>query len=175
LAFADSDKNTIGELATAITALGNGWSGTAVSGYSDWPSADLKAIQGAFNAKDATVGLKIHVTELSSYEIEADAGFLIRSAPGQNPFIPPYDDLIWTPGYHNYRVIYNAGFATVPEIIQEACAEWVAALFWQSKRDPGATKTSTSYPSQPTTLPTLGMPEQIRQMIEPYINPRLQL
>jgi hypothetical protein len=43
----------------------------------------------------------------------------------------------WGGGINYWRVIYTAGYATVPEDVQEACAQWVAALFWQSKRDPG--------------------------------------
>ena len=50
----------------------------------------------------------------------------------------------WLPGVNNYRVIYTAGYATVPEDVQEACAEWVAALFWQSKENPAV------YPGLPT-------------------------
>ena len=38
-----------------------------------------------------------------------------------------------------YRVRYTAGYATIPSDVQEACAEWVAALFWQTKDNPAVT------------------------------------
>ncbi|HKQ88599.1 MAG TPA: hypothetical protein VJS43_17710, partial [Candidatus Acidoferrales bacterium] len=43
----------------------------------------------------------------------------------------------WDGGVHHWRVRYSAGYSAVPDDVQEACAQWVAALFWQTKRDPG--------------------------------------
>jgi len=40
--------------------------------------------------------------------------------------------------------IYTAGYATIPEEVQEACAQWVAHLFWQTKENPAV------YPDAPT-------------------------
>ena len=36
----------------AVNALGNGWSAAVVNPYGSWASADLRAVQGALNAKD---------------------------------------------------------------------------------------------------------------------------
>src|SRR5262245_17062499 len=41
---------TVSALATAINAQGNGWEATAAGDYGGWPSADLRALQGALNA-----------------------------------------------------------------------------------------------------------------------------
>jgi hypothetical protein len=43
---------------------------------------------------------------------------------------------VWTPGIDNYRVQYQADYIQIPNDVQEACAEWTAALFWQSKGNP---------------------------------------
>lgn len=64
---------------------------------------------------------------LTDYDVDADAGLLRRDRFGE----------VWSGGVNHYRVIYTAGYATIPADIQEACAEWVAQLFWKTKSDPG--------------------------------------
>jgi hypothetical protein len=49
-------------------------------------------------------------------------------------FVLPYDP-IWPRGLLNFRVQYTAGFATVPEDVQEACAQLVAAYFRLDARE----------------------------------------
>jgi hypothetical protein len=157
---------TLGALATAIAALGNGWSGTvADSRFTNWASADLRAVQGSLNAKDVTAELRIHVNELSDYEIDTNRGLLYRGRW--------YDDegVGWPGGVNYWRAIYTAGFATVPEDVQEACAQWVAALFWQTKRDPGLI--SESIPGAVSRMPKLEMPGVVRRLLGPYVNYRL--
>jgi hypothetical protein len=55
---------------------------------------------------------------------------------------------VWTPGIDNYRVQYQAGYSTIPNDLQEACAEWAAALFWQTKQ-PGRRPRNTTSPRRP--------------------------
>jgi hypothetical protein len=127
-----SGNATLQAVRDAVNALGNGWSARLPdSRYALWPSADLRAIQGALNAKDLEAGLVLHVDEIYDFEVDASRGQLIRENGG------------WTPGVNNYRVIYTAGYSTVPEDVQEACAQWVAALFWATKENPAA------YPTLP--------------------------
>ncbi len=124
---------TVQAVKNAINALGNGWSASIPdSNYSLWPSADLRAIQGALNAKDAQAPLKLHVDEVSDYEIDASRGMLYRECG-------------WGEGVLNYRVIYTAGYSTIPEDVQEACAQWVAALYWETKENPAV------YPDLPSS------------------------
>jgi len=40
---------------------------------------------------------------------------------------------IWNKGYQNYEVVYEAGYAILPDDLVQACAEWVSALFWKAK------------------------------------------
>lgn len=133
---------TLAALATAVNALGNGWSASVVPGHEDRASADLRATQGAFDAKNIHAALRMHINELSQYEVNAERGWLIRGYSD-----PDFEDqgAVWHGGWHYYRIIYTAGFATVPEDVQEAAAEWVAALFWQTKDNPA------SYPELPPT------------------------
>ena len=133
LAFAT--YTTITALNTAINALGSGWSSTiASSTYNNWASADLRAIQGAMGCKDTNAEIRIHTSELTNYEIDDRKGIItmgygVTDFPGEQP--------TWYGGINYWRIIYTAGYETVPEDVQEACAQWTAALFWQTKRDPG--------------------------------------
>src|SRR5262249_61998636 len=63
----------------------------------------------------------------------------------------------WLPGVDNYRVVYTAGYATVPEEVQEACAQWVAHLFWQSKENPAV------HPDSPTSTVAILLDHYRRQ------------
>jgi hypothetical protein len=46
------------------------------------------------------------------------------------------EDLIFPVGINNFRVQYTAGYTTIPESVQQACAMWVAEIFYQAQRDP---------------------------------------
>lgn len=145
---------TLTALATAITALGNGWTASlASSDYANRASADLRALQGALTAKDAAAELTIHLREIADYESDAARGFLVRG-------------IGWPGGAQAWRVIYTAGYSAVPEDVQEACAQWVAALFWQTKRDPGLVQESV--PGSIFRMPHMHLPPSVRLLLEPY-------
>src|ERR1051325_1063290 len=56
-----ADQATLATLATAISALGNGWSATVIDTTDNLrASADLRALQGAFNAMNVNAELKLH-------------------------------------------------------------------------------------------------------------------
>lgn len=147
---------TLNAVKTAVDALGNGWSATVASGYGSWPSADLRPIQGALNAKDIRAELLLHVEERADYSVDADRGFLLRGSG-------------WSAGLGNYRVVYTAGYETVPEDVQEACAEWVAALFWQTKRDPGLSQEAlTGVMARSSALTLHDMPRSVAALLRPH-------
>lgn len=126
---------TITAVATEVDALGNGWDAEAVSGHTLRASADLRQFQGALNAKDMWADLQIHTEELACYSIDSKKGWLYRRGGRWDRCTPSGPDFdVWCAG-EEYRVIYTAGYATVPEDVQEACAQWVARLFWATKRD----------------------------------------
>lgn len=158
LLFATSP--TLTALADAVTALGNGWSAQLVNPDDALrASADLRMIQGALSAKDRDAELLLHVDELSEYAVDAGHGCLLRQPAG------------WCGGPGAWRVIYVAGYAPVPEDVQEACAQWVAALFWQSKRDPGLASESVVGAAARTALQE--PPGSARALLAPYRSLRL--
>jgi hypothetical protein len=165
---------TLAQVAAAVTALGNGWSATVPDpNYANWASADLRAVQGAVTCRNLAVDLLIHVSELTSYDMDAFTGTLYRSPTFDPLWIFPYEQPTWIGGRNYWRVIYTAGYATVPDDVQEACAQWVAVLFWLTKRD--ATIANSFAPvtggSQGTAYAiTLfeQIPGGVKTLIEPY-------
>jgi hypothetical protein len=153
-----ADQVTLTALATAITALGNGWAGSVIDSTMNLrASADLHALQGAFNAKDMDAELSMHTSELSAFSVDVDSGILTRG-----------DGAGWHGGLHHWRVLYRAGYSSVPEDVQEACAQWVANLFWQTKRDPGLT--SEAVTGAGSRVPLREMPINVKLLLGPYRN-----
>lgn len=141
---------TLGDMATAIIALGSGWTAQVVgdsNDYGKWPSQDLYIAPsfgdgtqsvGNLNCRGQFAELKMHTAEFSGYEFDP-RGWLLRTYPFTEPEASPQGDyFVWPVGLNNFRVKYSAGFATIPEGVQEACAEWVAELYWMTYRDPAA-------------------------------------
>jgi hypothetical protein len=156
---------TLGQVKDAVSALGNGWLASLSStDYVNLASADLRAPQGAVNARDQEAPLKLHVMELNEYDIDAARGGLLRGGSGDGlcEEIAP----LWAGGPQYWRIVYTAGFATVPDDVQEACCQWIAALFWQSKRDPGLTQ--EAIPGSVSRSVHHGMPPSVRAMLAPY-------
>lgn len=140
---------TLQGLANNINGLGNGWSaqvvGDSSGDYGLWPSADLyvppsygdgTTSQGNLTARGQYAELKLHTYELAGFQYDP-RGWLLRAIPYTDPELLHPEDLIWPVGISNFRVQYTAGYTTVPEAVQEAAAEWVAALYNVTLRDPG--------------------------------------
>jgi len=131
-----ADDINVAEAAAAVTALGNGWVGAAVAPYGDYPTSDLRALQGSFACKSAPALLKLHAYDLDDFETDDDAGLLYRASGAQWGDEPPGSFLAWPGGRNAYRVIYSAGWSEIPQDVQQACAEWVADLFWSGQERP---------------------------------------
>jgi hypothetical protein len=170
----------------AVNALGNGWSAVG-QGYDQWPAADfycpngisgnagpLPVGQGALTAAGQYAELKIHTYELAGFQIDQRRGWLLRAIPYTDPELVHPEDLVWPTGINNFRVQYAAGYATITEDVQEACAELVGTWFAQRGRDLSlqheALSGSYSY--------TVGahyaqIPERIKALLRPYRNIRV--
>jgi hypothetical protein len=156
-----ADQPTLTALASAITALGNGWSASVLDAANNLrASADLRALQGAFAVAGTFADLKLHTSELSDFSVDAERGCLTRG--GASP---------WDGGLYQWRVIYSAGYSAVPDAVQEACAQWVAQLFWQTKRDVGLA--SEVIPGTVSRVALRDMPGSVRLLLGPYRNWRV--
>lgn len=173
---------TIGAVASAIVALGHGWSAQSIGSspdYALWPSADLyvpqsygygQASAGALTCRGQNAEIKLHTYELAGYQWDA-RGWLLRAIPYTDPELLHPEDLIWPVGIGNFRIQYTAGYQTVPEAVQEACAEWVAQLWYLTQRDPVLTH---QVPASGTAAGwgslTMGnrMPANVAVLLKPY-------
>jgi hypothetical protein len=181
-ALAFATYPTLLALANAVTALGNGWSAQVVgdnSGdYGLWPSADLYVptsygdgvqSQGALTARGQYAEIKLHTYELAGYQWDA-RGWLLRAIPYTDPELLHPEDLIFPVGINNFRVQYTSGYTTVPEAVQEACAEWVSELYWLTQRDPGVSVQAASGVSKLDWLrpDEMAPPRRARALLAPY-------
>jgi hypothetical protein len=143
---------TLTACGVAINALAaQGWQAQVIGdaiNYGSWPSADVywPPAFPTFNAGTTGQGalqcvagsfaeLKMHTYELAGYQWDA-RGWLLRAIPYTDPELLHPEDLVWPTGINNLRIQYTAGYSTIPEAVQEACAEWTAALYFQTSRDP---------------------------------------
>jgi hypothetical protein len=187
---------TINAVATAVNALGNGWTAQIVGDaatqvgqhgdYGLWPSADLYVpnsygdalegvgileSQGAIDARGINAGLLMHTYELQGYQWDA-RGWLLRAIPYTDPEMQHPEDLVWPVGINNFRVQYTAGYTTVPEAVQEACARWVAYAYYLTLRDPllktqvPASGTSSGW--GPNSGPLRVIPDDVAGLLAPY-------
>src|SRR5579883_1671246 len=175
---------TVLAVQNAVNALGSGWS-AAGEGYDAWPAADLycpngisgsagplPAAQGALTAAGQYAELKLHTYELAGYQLDQRRGWLLRAIPYTDPELLHPEDLIWPLGINNFRVQYTAGYTTIPEAVQEACAEWVAVQFFLAARDPGlrTIRVEGSLLQEWTGLDpdTLKPPAVVARLLAPY-------
>jgi hypothetical protein len=179
---------TLSAMATAINGLGNGWSAQYVgdsTNYGSWPSADLYVpgsygdtlegsgvlqSQGAQQCVNGSFAeLKMHTYELAGYQWDS-RGWLLRAIPYTDPELLQPEDLVFPTGINNFRVQYTAGYSTVPEAVQEACARWVAYGYYKAQRDPALVN---QVPSSGTVsgwqVPSTGQPpSDVIELLAPY-------
>lgn len=129
-----SDYPTITQLAGAIAGLGNGWTTQVTNSYGSYPSADLRPLQGAATALQNGAMLELYTEDLPNWggsfvvcdpafgwigdgpgwRLDAESGVLVGQFPA---------------GRQNIRVDYTAGYAEIPDDLQEACAQHVLDLY----------------------------------------------
>jgi hypothetical protein len=157
---------TLNALKAGVDALGSGWTSQVASAYGAWPSADLKGLQGARNAAGRWADLKLHVDELSDYEIDDRLGCLSGTflSGGREP----------AEDFGSLRVQYTAGYATVPEDVQEATAQLVATWFQNRGQHMGLIHESSGgvYAYSRDAYRT-ELPNHIRAILDPYRNYRV--
>src|SRR5207244_11532279 len=124
---------------------------------------DGTSSQGSLTTRGQYAELKLHTYELAGYQFDP-RGWLLRAIPYTDLELLHPEDLIWPVGINNFRVQYTAGYTTIPEAVQEACAQWVAMLYYQMKRDPGiAHYTAGGVTTIPITAP---MPHSCKSLLQ---------
>lgn len=175
---------TLQAVVNAVNALGGGWMaqvvGQADGDYGKWPAADLYVppsygdgtqSQGGLTCRGNNAELKLHTYELQGYQWDA-RGWLLRAIPYTDPELLHPEDLIWPIGINNFRVQYTAGYSTIPEAVQEACALWVAERYYETTRDPSVIhQVGTTGTGWADLYPPKGqgvVPAKVRALLAPY-------
>jgi hypothetical protein len=112
----------------------------------------------------------MHTYELAGFQFDP-RGWLLRAIPYTDPELLNPEDLAFPWGINNFRVQYTAGYTTVPEGVQEACAQWVSELWNQTKRDPAAlsiTVTGSGFSAYNPNQIAAGPPPQVKALLAPY-------
>lgn len=144
---------TVSDLADAVADL-PGWSAEIlVSDRALDPSIDFAACPGTWAARAADALLRLYVEEVFDYELDARLG-VMRRVRG------------WPGGASHYRLVYTAGFDAVPADVAEACAQLVAQMFFQTRRDPGVTQEAIV--SVMSRSPKSAWPDSVRDLLAPY-------
>lgn len=129
-------NETLGGLMTAINAVGNGWSASIDdSTYTNWPVSDLRSGFGPSSAIGSfdRFGFQVHVQDVP-VEMDLSAGMIYLTQSPANPFTSnafggylstDLGDVQIFGGLNGVRVIYDAGWDTVPEDVQQATVETV--------------------------------------------------
>jgi hypothetical protein len=97
----------------------------------------------------------MHIGTMNRFEVDSRLGAVRR-----------LDGADWCGGMSAWRVVYTAGYETIPDDVQEACAQVVAQLFYRAKRDPGLAREEVV--STISRLPIEGMPSMIFELLAPY-------
>ena len=96
----------------------------------------------------------------------------MRAIPYTDPELLHPEDLIWPPGVGNFRIQYAAGYTTIPESIQEACASWTEHLYYAYQRNPSIVTTASAPAGGTATSVTyMGLstpPNHVRGLLDAF-------
>lgn len=109
---------TLTLMAAAITACGNGWSGSVALNSLTNERTTLLRPSGHRNALAATVALEVADTPVADFALQTNAGGIVLPAGAEFPY-----------GSENIYVEYTGGYSTVPYPIQMLAAELVAEAY----------------------------------------------
>lgn len=129
---------TLAALAAAVVTKGGGWAAAVTPGFASWGAADLNAADVAAQDGMAGAGLDVWGQVLSNVRVRRPGYYLdlngatpayTASAAGGYPFFDQAyvagGDRVVRP---SVRVVYDAGFATVPAAVAEATVEAVKLI-----------------------------------------------
>jgi hypothetical protein len=126
---------TLAQMAAAVNGLGAGWASQVIDQFGNWPSADLKPLQGAATALFGGRELELYTEDLQPFiswppgdpwgdesGYQACCGWRLDDETGEVYGRFPRGQL-------NIRIDYTAGFASIPQAVQEACMQLVLDLY----------------------------------------------
>ena len=124
---------TLLSIASAVNSTGSGWLASTLNSLANYPSTDLRPLQGAATALTLGCTLELYTEDCPAFS---------HWPPGDTNYDSPSNTFGWRlddetgelfahfpRGRLNIRIDYTAGFATIPQAIQEACVQLVLDLY----------------------------------------------
>lgn len=146
--FSSLATQAISSLASAISAVGSGWTATADPVLGQLPVTQLIDLDTSFGASPNDVpygfmGLNVFSSNITGIYFHPDDGQLTgivyvgRQTNDLGPQWGPYygDSLSVQPTQGRVLVTYNGGFQTIPKEVQIGCLELVKACLLRLKTD----------------------------------------
>ncbi|MDR3582576.1 MAG: hypothetical protein P4L67_04855 [Candidatus Pacebacteria bacterium] len=172
---------TINDLAAAVNAV-SGWKATVdPMGYGRWPVSEIYCDGTSQGALSDGVQLQVFSEDVSTSRLDRRTGLLVTPGVG---FSDGFGSM-WGPGWmqgldssidHSndvVRVIYDAGFTTIPTVIQTAAIDLVKTVYSRINLDYAVKKESTGYYSyEINDLMNLAIPDPVRQDLALYVSHR---
>jgi hypothetical protein len=171
---------TLGAVATAVNNLGAGWDATVADGFAQWASADLWPNQGGQSAIGAGAQFQIPGTDVSGFTVDQLNGFVRFNNATYDPIFSIMNivsgPLLTTfpPMFQGVRVSYNAGYATVPYDVQQACLVTVKVWLYDLQTDPRYTSETADKWSYTLGKRNHGLPDEVVRMLGPWKSYRLR-
>jgi hypothetical protein len=172
--------HTVADLVAAINGVGGGWSALAATGYALWPVFDL-AGAGTWPALNGNAAsLRAHVDDLD-YALDAGAGVLSLGTPSGDPTDSPRWGPAWPGevadtqtygGVGGVRVVYSAGYATVPADLTQYAAEVVKAAIERFEMNTSVKSESDGVLSWTARDGLLPIPPGVQSALSTYVNTR---
>lgn len=171
---------TVSALATAINAVGSGWQATVQGNYGPWASSQLYGSEGAAGAlSSAVANLDVFSTTLSNARVDVASGSVYLPSgdsgqgggPGNVQQWPGSTDVMMGANAWRGEVLcsYTAGWATVPEDVQEACYITIKTLIYERQRPTFfQSETADKWTGVLADVDQRSIPQQARRLLGPY-------
>ena len=170
-----TDHPTITSMASAINAIRSGWSAMVRNGFDLWPTGDLRVLQGAMSVLKDWRDLEIYTEAIGQL---AGLPFMPEGSEDGGAIGWRLDDETGElygrlpRGWLNIRIDYRAGFATIPQAIQEACVQLAADLY-QAGLVNNSLKKATLGPSSvelKDSSSSRQLSAKVRLLLGPYVD-----
>lgn len=169
--FPYSEYPTIAALATAIADLGAGWATVPQTPYALWPSADLRAMQGAVTCLGEGIGTGLEIFTEDITEMAWNGQMFGAFGDTYGWRLNPTAAIIagsFPTGTLNIRVDYVGGYAIIPEDLQQATAQYAWEIFQATRFTMYQTSETMGPYSQSNAMPKVAMSPLVRQLIGNY-------
>jgi len=130
---------TLNSIATAINSTGAGWIASTLNSLTNYPSTDLRPLQGAASALTLGTTLELYTEDCPAFS---------HFPPGDCDYTTSSGNFGWRlddetgelfahfpRGHLNIRIDYTAGFAQVPQPVQEATVQLAQWMYQTSSID----------------------------------------